>query len=184
MASRSWLLPKDIQLYKSLRKHFPGDATGSFHVLLNKKSWSSWIISRWAYSAPEHKRMVKVKKKKKAQLELYKARGDETHLLYTGYGYKPSLPTDSLSKNINYYLVVMYRCREYSFQRQQWCLYLLRISSFLVCLVNQAVKYFQLVTRHPTFFEIHKWPLPASKRQQPYAKLKASGCQSTIIHLL
>lgn len=65
-------------------------------------------------------------------------------------------------------------CTEHSFQRQQWCSNLLCIRSFLVCFVNQAVRYFQLVAKHPAFFETHKQPLAASKRQQPDDKLRLS----------
>lgn len=97
MASRSWLLwvQKHIQSYKSLRKHFPGDAVGSFQVQLNKKSWSSRIISRWAYSASKCTNQIqplgKKRKKRKEKCSTWALQSQRwRHLLYTGYGYKPS----------------------------------------------------------------------------------------------
>lgn len=140
------------------------------------------LLSAPIKSSPLVKKERK-KRKKKAQLELYKARGDDIFYIQDMATNHPvyRLP---FKKHQLLFGCHVSLSTEYSFQCQQWCLNLLCISSFLVCFVNQAVRCFQLVARHPAFFEIHKQPLPASKRQQPYDKLKASGCQSTIIHLL
>lgn len=97
-----------------------------------------------------------------------------THLLYTGYGYKPSrlqTPFQKTSTIIWLSCIAVYRTQ---FPTPAMMFEPSLYPFFFSCFVNQAVRYFQLVAKHPAFFEIHKQPLAASKRQQPDDKLRLS----------